>query len=434
MEAATPLHRSRVRTVAGHVQIEGLVVADEAAVRLVREREEAGEDPTSTIVDALAIGARVLDREQAATQTEFVRTEFERVSREVETAFAERAAAVSDKLNTQFETIFSPESGHLTRALEKHFSDDSAAAVQHRVKALVDDVMRQARTDLLRQFSSADGQNPLADFKAASVGAIRQMSDRQSEHLRAVDERMAALQAELVKLQTEKEKQVEIDVERDRGTAKGRTYEEAVFQAVDRLANAQGDVAEAIGDTIGTAGRVGDVIVDLEACSGPAMGRIVIEAKNRQLSRPAALRELDQALVERDAQFAILVVPSEEKVPARMAPLREYNGDKLIVSFDPADDASVLSLEVGYSLARARVLMARGEADALDAGALRETIERALQAMEQVRAVKQQLTHATGSIDKARTIVDDLAARVRELLSEIDSKLADAQASADDEE
>src|SRR5215207_4748935 len=434
MEAATPLHRPRVRTVAGHVQIDGLVIADEATVSLVRAREDAREDPTSALVDAIEIGARVLDREQAAAQTEFVRAEFERVSRDVETSFAERAEAVSVKLTTQFDSVFSPESGHLSKALERHFSDDSSAAVQHRVKAVMDDVMRKSREDLLRQFTTADGQNPLAEFKAASVRAIRQMSDQQSEGLRAMEARLATLQAEIAKLQTEKDKQVEIDEERERGTAKGRTYEEAVFEAVDRIANAQGDVAEAVGDLTGTTGRVGDVVVELDGCSGPPRGRVVIEAKNRQLSRPAALRELDQALVDRDAQFAILVVPSEEKVPPRMAQLREYNGDKLIVSFEPDDeDGSPLGLELGLKLARARVLMARGEEGALDAGALRETIERALQAMEQVRAVKQQLTHATGSIEKARTIVDDLAGRVRELLAEIDAKLAAAQSSRDEE-
>src|SRR5262245_52433521 len=217
MEAATPLHKPRVRTVAGHVQVDGLVVADEATFRLVREREGAGEDPTGALVEAIEIGARVLDREQAAAQTEFVRNEFERVSREVENAFAERAAAVSEQLTTQFDSVFSPDSGHLTKALERHFSDDSTAAVQHRVRAVMDEVMRSSREDLLRQFSTADGQNPLAEFKAASVRAIRQMSDQQGEALRAMEARLATLQAELAKLQTDKEKQAEIDEERERG-------------------------------------------------------------------------------------------------------------------------------------------------------------------------------------------------------------------------
>ena len=81
MEAATPLRQPNVRTLGEHLAIDGLVVDDEAAVRLVREREEAGDDPVKAVLDAIEIGARVLDREQAGANAEFVRAEFERAAR-----------------------------------------------------------------------------------------------------------------------------------------------------------------------------------------------------------------------------------------------------------------------------------------------------------------------------------------------------------------
>ena len=31
----------------------------------------------------------------------------------------------------------------------------------------------------------------------------------------------------------------------------------------------------------------------------------------------------------------MLVVPTEEELPAKLEPLREYNGDKLVVALDP---------------------------------------------------------------------------------------------------
>ena len=109
----------------------------------------------------------------------------------------------------------------------------------------------------------------------------------------------------------------------------------------------------------GEGGRKGDVVVAIDACSGPARGRIVFEAKNSQLSRNKALAELDEALETRGADFAIFVVPSEDKLPARTRPLREFNGDKMFVVYD-ADEDGRLALEVAYGLARARVLMNRG--------------------------------------------------------------------------
>jgi hypothetical protein len=173
-------------------------------------------------------------------------------------------------------------------------------------------------------------------------------------------------------------------------------------------------------------GKVGDIVVSLDACNGPARGRIVIEAKDRRLSRPGALAELDKAMAERSADFAVLVVPTEEEVPAKLEALREYNGDKLVVALDPG--TGTLALELGYRLARARVLMKRSDADGIDAGALRSTIERGLAALADERKIKQQLTGAKRNVEGAYGLVEAMAARVRGYLEEIDALVRPADA------
>ena len=146
----------------------------------------------------------------------------------------------------------------------------------------------------------------------------------------------------------------------------------------------------------------------------------MFEAKDRRLSKPGALAELDRALADRDADFAVLVVPTEDELPAKLEPLREYNGDKLLVALDP-DDPSGLALEVGYRLARARVLMAQGGNEGVDGAAVHDVVERAVAAMEDVRKVKSQLTGAKTDIDRAYELVEELAARVRGHLAEVDA-------------
>lgn len=431
MEAATPLRKAHVRTVGDRLAIDGLVIAEEAAVRLVREREAAGEEPAKIVEDAIAIGARVLDREQAGANADFVRTEFGKVSREVESAFTDRAREAGEQLAKQLNEVFGPDSGHLSKALERHFSDDSSLAVQNRVREVVGELMTRSRQDLLRAFSASDGHNPLADFKRGTIEALRQAGERQDRNLQGISERMAALQRELQALRDEREKLTELAVERERGTAKGRSFEELVADALDRIAAVQGDDCDAVGDVKGATGRTGDIVVALEACRGPARGRIVFEAKTGRLSKPAALRELDRSLQERDADFAVLVVPGEEQVPAKMHQLREYNGDKLIVPYQPDGDLT-LSLEVAYSLARARVLMRRSESDGVDAGAVRDVVERALAATDDVRRIKSQLSGAESSIDNAREILDAMAERVREHLREMDRLLLAGQREVSD--
>ena len=222
----------------------------------------------------------------------------------------------------------------------------------------------------------------------------------------------------LAGLRAEKEKLEEVAAEAEKGTAKGRSYEEEVAAAIDALALPLGDDAQAVGDQRESTGKKGDVVASIGACHGPAQGRVVFEAKDRRLSRPgraAGARRLRMA--ERNADYAVLVVPTPDEIPAKMRLLREYNGDKLIVAYDPGDGP--LALQVAYSLARARVLMARGDGDGIDAAAVTDTAERAVVALEDVRRIRQQLTGAKTQIDKASEIVGAMSAQVRGHLEEI---------------
>ena len=426
MEAATPLRQAQVRTIGDSLVVDGLVVDDECAVRLVRDREQNGDDPARVVRDAVEIGARVLDREQAGANAEFVKTEFEKASKDVQQEFTEKARTIAEFFEEQVSAVFGEDDGQLAKELERRFGDGSAVSVQNRVREAVAETLTKSREDLVRQFSAADERNPLADFKSAAVREIQQAASRSDNTQRVLLEKLAELQKELQGLRGEKEKIEEVEAERERGTAKGRTFEEAVFEAVDDIASAQGDDAEAVGDVTEATGKVGDIVVSLDACNGPARGRIVIEAKDRRLSRPGALAELDKAMAERSADFAVLVVPTEEEVPAKLEALREYNGDKLVVALDP--DAGTLPLELGYRLARARVLMKRSDADGIDAGALRSTIERALAALTDERKIKQQLTGAKRNVEGAYGLVEAMAERVRGYLEEIDTLVRPADA------
>ncbi|MCA1677545.1 MAG: DUF2130 domain-containing protein, partial [Actinobacteria bacterium] len=419
MEAAIPLPFGRVHIAHGRMSVEYLVVDDETTVRLASERD----DPVRFVTEALEIGARVLDREQTGANAEFVRAEFEKTARALDAEFVQRARTVAERLDQKVDEVFGPEHGHVTQALARHFGDESSVAVQHRIRAVLSEVSGQMREDLRKQFSADADSNPLAVFQRAHLSAARQIAGEQSEHLRTMNARLEAMKVEIAELRSEKQKLTEIAAVQEKGTAKGRSYEEAVALAVDAIAVVQGDDCEAVGDLRGEGGRKGDVVVAIGACSGPARGRIVFEAKNSQLSRNRALAELDDAIETRGADFAIFVVPYEDKLPARTRPLREFNGDKMFVVYDPASDER-LALEVAYALARARVLMHRGGSEAVDPAAVRAEVERAVLAMENVRRIKTQLTNATGGIDEARKILDFMAGDVRAHLTTIEGLLA----------
>jgi hypothetical protein len=423
--AATPLRHPRITVLANRVLVDGLSIDDATVVEYVRARVAAGDDPAAVIADAVEIGARVLHREQTGANVEFVKAELEKTAREMQGEFADRSRAVAEVFDRKFDEAFGPDTGHVARALTKHFGEESSAAVQNQVKAVLAESSRAMRDDLRKQFMADSEDNPFAVFQRAWLGAMKQASDQQHARLREMSERMQGLVVELERTRAEKEKAEAVAQEAERGTAKGRSFEEAVYGALDEIAVRQGDDCDAVGDVKGGTGKTGDVVVAIEGCTGPARGRVVFEAKASRLSKPKAIEELDRARIERNADFAVLVVPDEERVPAKMHQLREYGGDKLIACYDPAD-GSTLSLEVAYSLARARVLMARGESDAIDPSAIREAIERATGAMSDVLRVKQQLTGAKTSIDKGGDILEAMATAVRAQLTQVELLLAAA--------
>jgi hypothetical protein len=425
MEAATPLRHPRVTALLGRLIVENLVVDDAVAAELVRARAEAGDSPERVVGDAIEIGARILDREHAGASVEVLRQDLETASREVEERLGQTSEAVVTELRTRLEEAFGPDSGHVTRVLQRHFGAESSSAVQHQVRAAVGELLAESREKLFKQFSSADESNPLATFQRAAVAAIRQSSDQQHAHLREMNGRLGELQLEVAKIQAEKEKAMEVAAEHDRSTAKGRPYEEAVLEAVEVIAQGHGDDCDGVGDLRGVGGRKGDVVVDIDGCAGRPRGRIVFEAKNSRRSRKEALAELDEAMNQRAADYAVWVVPAEDKLPARAGALREIGGDKLFVVYDP-EDGSRLALEVAYALARARVVMAKGGAEGLDASAVRAEVERAMVATEDVRRIKSQLTSAAGQIEDVRKIVEGMADRVRGHLGQIDAMVAEA--------
>jgi hypothetical protein len=424
--AATPLRQPRITVLANRVLIDGLSIDDPTVVDLVRARVKAGDDPARIVAGAVEIGARVLNREQTGANVEFVKAELEKTAREVQGEFAERSRAVAEVFDRKFDEAFGPDKGHVARVLAKHFGDESSVAVQNQVKAVLAEAAVGIRDDLRKQFAADSEDNPLAAFQRTSLAVVKQSADQHNARLHEMNQTIQGLRLELERARAEKEKAEAVAQEAARGTAKGRSFEEAVYAVLDEVAVRQGDDCDAVGDVKGGTGKTGDVVVAIEACTGPARGRVVFEAKASRLSKPKAIEELDRARAERNADFAVLVVPDEERIPAKMHQLREYGGDKLVVCFDP-EEGSTLSLEVAYALARARVLMARGEAEGIDPSAIREAIERATGAMGDVLRVKQQLTGAKTSIQRGADILDAMATAVRAQLTQVELLLAAAE-------
>ncbi len=410
------------------VVIDHLVVEDRTLAELVERRLEREITALETITDALEIGARVLDREATGAEVDAIRRELQRVSAEAEHSFATRANTIGDGLEKQFERFLGEDGGAMTKVLEahseelaelvaKHFSGERSTAVQHEVKDLVAKALNDSRQELLRQFSAEDGHNPLADFKAAVVREVKRSAESHDKLI----EKIAQLEGEVKRLHDATEAEADLAAERERGTSKGRAFEQQVFELLDAMAAARGDAAHHVGDErSASGGKKGDIVVEIDAASGPSKARIAIEAKDEKLSKNRAWQTLDAALAERDAAFAILVVGSDEKVPAGREALHEYEGNKMIVTLDK-DALDPRPLELAYRYARCRSLMAAERDLALDAAGVRDAAEEALSALRDAQKIRSSLTGANNSVKAAGETLDTMVARVEACLTRVES-------------
>ncbi len=209
-----------------------------------------------------------------------------------------------------------------------------------------------------------------------------------------------------------------------RGTAKGRSFEQACFEALEGMAAARGDIAHHVGEErSASGGKLGDVVIELEAAQGECRGRIALEVKDEQLSKNKAWEVLNGSLIERDAAFAILVVASEAKVPSGREPLHEYEGNKMIVTLDK-EDLDPRPLELAYRYARCRVLMTGERELEVDAAGVRDASEEALSALREAQTIRGALTGASKNVEHARKTLDAMVARVQASLERVEGLIA----------
>jgi hypothetical protein len=419
-----------VRVVEDRIVIEGLTITDQETARVVRERAESGEEPAGSVRRAIEIGTRVLDREDTAIEVDYVRREFERLTRAANETIEERNREAVERIEDGLRRALGGEEGPgaLGHALEAHsdelseriaatFGEDREGAVQAQIRRMLEERDEQ----FLGRLSAEDARNPLAPILANLRNWAKERREDQDSRDRKLEEKLDDLLYRASELAGLDQGREALDEAEEAGTRKGRSFEDRVDRALERIASTRGDASSHTGgEGAEGGGKKGDTLIELGAANGPSFGRIVFEAKDKRLSKNDAWRELNEAMDARAASFAVLVVAGEDRVPAGRETLVEYEGNKLIVAVD-RDEPDGLALEVAYRLAAARVAMARERDLTVDAPAVRDAAGEAISCLKQAQAIRATLTGIKTSSDKARATLDEMVEAVRARLERVES-------------
>jgi hypothetical protein len=409
-----------VRVEGDHIAVTGLSLYDAELAAYVSDHAEV--DRPAVVERGLKVGLIALRNAGVTLNVDFVAREFERLMHRTDDSHDRAAAA----LDVALRETFAAKDGTLPRTLERFLGDDGT------LRRLVDDLFDEERRDsaigrmrtLLAGYFDGDGAiisrmldprlaaSPLHGFRSEMREMLKDVSDR------------------LIRLEAARDARAE---EREKGTAKGLDFEEAVEARLDALLRGTGDLVETTGTAVGNSvrGRKGDFLITLDPTSTRALPvRIAVEAKSGRVGLAKLCRDLDETRHNRDAVIAVAVYRAGN-APSGCAPFT-LHGEHIICEFDP-DDPDDTAFTAAVRLGRALALaVSRDREDVVDAVAVRRDLEGIRAQLNVIVGMKSKLTSISTATGDVRNGLDALRQGVLDRVASIEGNAADVASGRQD--
>src|ERR1700733_1753878 len=403
-----------VRVEGDHSAVTGLSLHDAELAAYVGDHPEV--DRPAVVERGLKVGLIALRNAGVTLNVDFVAREFERLMHRTDDSHDRAAAA----LDVALRETFAAKDGTLPRTLERFLGDDGT------LRRLVDDLFDEERRDsaigrmrtLLAGYFDGDGAiisrmldprlagSPLHGFRGEMREMLKDVSDR------------------LIRLEAARDARAD---EREKGTAKGLDFEDAVAARLDALLRGTGDLVEPTGTAVGNSvrSRKGDFVITLD----PSWTRgvpvcVAVEAKSGRVGLSKLCRDLDETRHNRDAAIAVAVYRAGN-APSGCAPFT-LHGEHIICELDP-DDPDDTAFTAAVRLGRALALASsRDHDDVVDAVAVRRDLEGIRAQLNAIVGMKSKLTSISTATGDVRNGLDALRQGVLDRVVAIEGNVADA--------
>jgi len=402
-----------VRVEGDHIAVTGLSLYDAELATYVVDHPEV--DRPAVVERGLKVGLIALRNAGVTLNVDFVAREFERLMHRTDESHDRAAAALDFALRETFAT----KDGKLPRTLDQFLGENGT------LRRLVDDLFDEERRDsaigrmrsLLAGYFDGDGAiiSRMLDPRLAA-SPLHGFRDEMREMLKDVSDR-------LIRLETSRDARSD---EREKGTAKGLDFEEAVEARLDTLLRGTGDLVEPTGTAVGNSvrGRKGDFLITLDPTSTRGLPvRVAVEAKSGRVGLAKLCRDLDETRHNRDAVIAVAVYRAGN-APSGCAPFT-LHGEHVICEFDqddPDDTAFTAAVRLGRALALAG---SRDHADVVDAAAVRRDLEGIRAQLNAIVGMKSKLTSISTATGDVRNGLEALRQGVLDRVIAIEGNVAD---------
>ncbi len=393
------------------VVIRGLEIQDPELYEALQDQRVGSR--VDFVKRALKVGAIALRDIAVMEKIDYVKREFEKLCNELDTILLRELG--EEGVQGELDSIFG-KNGRLQQCLDNVFGSNGKLA-----RDILDIDNKKSPIGQLRE-----------TIESYFVGKDSQMYGMLDPHTK--DSPMCRLRedimSELQQLRTKIEEEVTRRKVIEKSPEKGFIFEDQLENFLASISRPFGDTVERVSTEKGKLGNLkGDFVVIL---NDPTIEgeppKIVVEAKAGEkysLTQKGLRGELDEAIQNREARFAIAVTKSI--ISEAVGCYREIERNKLICTFGE----NGLPLEVAYKIARTCILleMRKEIVKEVDIEKISSIIAKISNDLGTIRGIKAKLT----SIDKTtKKIVDDietLEKTVRESLSKMQEALLNASQS-----
>jgi hypothetical protein len=389
---------TNVKVFEGHIIIESLDIFDEDLASYIKENDE--KEWPDLIRRGVKIGLIALKGSRTTEKLDYVEKEFNKLSKKL-------SDNLDDFARKKLEKIFDEDNGILKQTMDTYlgiggkledlFDPEQKGSAMSKFSTILDDHFKGSDSEFAKLLDHENPDSPIASLKNDLIkNYLKDMRD---------------------KLIGEKE----AEKEREKGTAKGRKYQEDLFQRVNDMCGPFQDTPDYTADVIGKLpkSKVGDVVVTINPNStGGAVVKMVFEAKDSGSYNIAKTqKELDEAKENRDACVGVAVFTSNT-CPIECYPLYQYGNDKVICTYDLGVDE--LSLNLAYRMARIEALrrLNANNCQQIDSIKIRSLVISGFDKLKSISNIKRKITELSNGVSKD---LDDLQNELRDLFTELDS-------------
>lgn len=395
------------------LRIHDYVSVDPVVLAAFRAAADAGREPDNYIDTVLGLGAQVASLASNTVGAEKLEASISQAQNAIGTITDQLSVSIKQQV-----TAFSSEDGALVRAFSGIIEE-----FRSEIDELTSDENSPMRTAIMA--SLADAQKRIeanaaqaAEKQQAVLARMLDPLDPQSP-LRTITERLDGVGRAIAEVKETQTKELARVEALEGGIFGGMEYEDIVVKSIQAIAAFAGDDCEPTGNSIGRVPRnkMGDAIIDLKVGSA-VYGRMVMEAKNKKLTKKDWEAERDGSLENRAATGFIGLCKHLVDMPTGNR-IVIMNSKSMVLAFDPEyDDKELLFLV--YHLVRIATLNESGTLDEISAGEVNHYLAETIKALQSFDSI----TRSAASI---RNLADKIYEEAKELRAMINTNLVAAQ-------